>query len=173
MSEAIDILVCVDADSIVNRYNLSKNYNNPTRLDKNSKYLYYITGNGNVYAPGNNATAWTDVKTDTGSIIRWRPTSLTQQFEYTVLLYNMEGTAISKGLIDSPFMYSGDITIPYLASDNEETISTTYKPDNVRQYYHQTTAEKSGKGSCIWSMMIYKRETFKGYISHEFPIEIK
>ncbi|WP_434526704.1 AidA/PixA family protein [Photorhabdus asymbiotica] len=172
MSEGIDIMVCVDASAIVQRYNLSKRPDLPTKLDKNNKYLYYITGNGNIYAPGNNATAWTAVKVDSGAVIRWRPSSLSQQFEYTVLLYEMKGDAISKGIIDSPSMYSGDITIPYLAFDNEETISTIYKKDDVRQYYHQSTAENKGKGSCNWSMMIYRRESLMGYISHEFSIEI-
>ncbi|TNH44158.1 AidA/PixA family protein [Photorhabdus luminescens] len=180
--QVVDILICVDAEAIVSRHDLSKSQTLGTAKAVSNDYFYYITSTGNLYAPKNNAKGELEITVNVGDVIRWRPMSLTQQFEYTVLLCQMTGTAIGGGgvtLISLPELDYGDISIPYLAKDDNNNISSVvYKRDGensgglITRYYHHSTAQKEGYGQYTWYMKIYRKRQLIGYVCHDPFIKV-
>ncbi|OWO86965.1 hypothetical protein B5C26_00840 [Photorhabdus luminescens] len=175
--QAVDILICVDVEAILSNYDLSKSKTLGTAKSVHNKYFYYITSNGNLYTPKNNAKGELEVTVNVADDIRWRPMSLTQQFEYTILLCHMRLQADDGGdvsLITLPQLDYGDISIPYLAKDDNNNISSVvYKRDGenngglITRYYHQSTAQRAGHGSYVWYMKIYRKKQLLGYIGHD------
>ncbi|MFD0709097.1 hypothetical protein C6H64_20495 [Photorhabdus luminescens] len=175
--QVVDILICVDAEAIVSHYDLSKSQTLETAKVVSNNYFYYITSTGNLYTPKNNAQGELEITVNVADDIRWRPMSLTQQFEYTVLLCHMKGTAISGNdvtLITLPKLDYGDISIPYLAkADNNNINSVVYKRDGeshgglITRYYHQSTAQREGFGQYTWYMKIYRKRQLIGYVCHD------
>ncbi|MCC8460324.1 AidA/PixA family protein [Photorhabdus aegyptia] len=175
--QVIDILICVDVEAILSNYDLSKSKTLGTAKSVHNKYFYYVTSNGNLYTPKNNAKGELEVTVNVADVIRWRPMSLTQQFEYTILLCHMrlqvnDGNNVS--LISLPELEYGDISIPYLAkADNNDVNNVVYKRDGensgglITRYYHQSTAQRAGRGSYVWYMKIYRKKQLIGYIGHD------
>ncbi|MCA6222602.1 AidA/PixA family protein [Photorhabdus antumapuensis] len=171
-TKTVDILVCVDAESIVDQKLYSTDDKNPGFVP--DQYFYYIASNGNIYAPGNNATGWQEIIVSNGDNIRWRPLSLTLQSEYTVLLYEMTGSALTQEkdgirIITDPQLYYGDIIIPYLSEYNNSAKDAKYESENIKEYYHQITTQASTKTRTpyTWRMSIYEKGNLKGYIYHD------
>ncbi|NHB97558.1 AidA/PixA family protein [Photorhabdus stackebrandtii] len=177
MSDIVDILVCVDAESIVNNYHLSQD---PTQID--NKYVYYIVrsniDNTYLYAPEDNATGEMKLTVNVDDTIRWRPISLTQQMKYSVLLYKMDGGEVgdpknSSAHITYPQLITSSILVPYMTDEN------TYDGHSVTSYYHQSDAFKatseqfSKSDNYIWHMSIYKGSNLVGYIWHDPFIIVK
>ncbi|TNH44156.1 AidA/PixA family protein [Photorhabdus luminescens] len=175
--QVIDILICVDVEAILSNYDLSKSKTLGTAKSVHNKYFYYVTSNGNLYTPKNNAKGELEVTVNVADVIRWRPMSLTQQFEYTILLCYMrlqvnDGNGVS--LITLPKLDYGDISIPYLAKDDNNNISSVvYKRDGedngglITRYYHESIAQREGRGSYVWYMKIYRKKQLIGYIGHD------
>ncbi|MBS9439094.1 hypothetical protein EAE91_18720 [Photorhabdus noenieputensis] len=175
--QVIDILICVDVEAILSNYDLSKSKTLGTAKSVHNKYFYYVTSTGNLYTPKNNAKGELEVTVNVADVIRWRPMSLTQQFEYTILLCYMrlqvnDGNGVS--LITLPQLDFGDISIPYLAKDDNNNISSVvYKRDGedngglITRYYHESIAQRAGRGSYVWYMKIYRKKQLIGYIGHD------
>ncbi|PQQ22521.1 AidA/PixA family protein [Photorhabdus hindustanensis] len=174
--QAVDILICVDVEAILRDYDLSKSKTLGTAKSVHNKYFYYVTSTGNLYTPKNNAKGELEVVVNVADDIRWRPMSLTQQFEYTVLLCYMRLQADDGGdvsLITLPQLDYGDISIPYLAKTDNNINNVVYKRDGenngglITRYYHQSTAQRAGRGSYVWYMKIYRKKQLIGYIGHD------
>ncbi|PQQ42091.1 hypothetical protein C6H65_05555 [Photorhabdus luminescens] len=179
--QVVDILICVDAEAIVSHYDLSKSQTLETAKVVSNNYFYYITSTGNLYAPKNNAQGELEITVNVADDIRWRPMSLTQQFEFTVLLCHMTGSAIDGNdvtLITLPQLDYGDISIPYLAKDNNTISSVVYKRDGesngglITRYYHQSTAQREGYGQYTWYIKIYRKRQLIGYVCHDPFIKV-
>ncbi|MCA6222050.1 AidA/PixA family protein [Photorhabdus antumapuensis] len=175
--QSVDILICVDVEAIISNYDLSKSKTLGTAKSVHNKYFYYITSTGNLYTPKNNAQGELEVTVNVADDIRWRPMSLTQQFEYTVLLCKMRLQSADNSdvsLITLPQLDYGDISIPYLAKDDNNNVdNVVYKRDGenngglITRYYHQSTAQRAGRGSYVWYMKIYRKKQLIGYIGHD------
>lgn len=88
-SKSIDILICIDVQSILNKFDsLSQDYKKPTKIDDN--LLYYITTENQVYSPEKNATNSLKVTGKVGDVVRWQSSSISAQFNHKVFLYRME-----------------------------------------------------------------------------------
>ncbi|WP_445495951.1 AidA/PixA family protein [Photorhabdus sp. SF281] len=167
----VDILVCVDAESIVNNYHLSPDHS----IQVDNKYMYYIVrskAKGTYYAPTDNATGEMIITVNSGDSIRWRPISLTQQYYYAVLLQTMSGGEVSVN-ISQPELFISPINVPYTDSDD---------PNNchmVTSYYHQSEAIAPTKDTFdrsenyLWNMSIYQGANLIGYIDHDPFIIVK
>ncbi|MCA6222600.1 AidA/PixA family protein [Photorhabdus antumapuensis] len=166
MNNTVDILICVDTRSIIEKYpSLSQNPENPTLI--NDELFYYIVSIDNLYIPGNNATGKMEIKAYVGDNIRWRSVSLTQQFEYTTILYEMTGTVINE-TITIPKLYQSEINSGYI-SNNSDRLDIEH--ELIKRYYFQSIAIRSGGGKCSWIIAIYQQKELKGYVQHT-PLEI-
>ncbi|MBS9440327.1 hypothetical protein EAE89_00805 [Photorhabdus heterorhabditis] len=166
MSNIVDILVCVDARSIIKKYpSLSQDPENPTLI--NDELFYYITNFSNIYIPENNTNGKMEIKAYIGDNIRWRAISLSQQFEYAAILYKMTGTIINK-IITNPKLDQSEINSSYIVNNSDRL---DIEKELKKKSFFQSVAIGSGGGKYSWLMAIYQQKELKGYIKHP-PLEI-
>lgn len=109
MSEVIDVLIEMDLESMPE---LSQDKANPTNGLNNFIFLRVKDANGVTGQGG----AELRIKGEVGDNVRWRSTSLSGNFEKSVVLYNFASQSSQGGEISTPTLHGG--------VKNERTLTT-------------------------------------------------
>ncbi|MCA6222051.1 AidA/PixA family protein [Photorhabdus antumapuensis] len=176
-SKSIDILICIDVQSILNKFDrLSQDYKKPTKIDDN--LLYYITTENQAYAPEKNATNSLKVTGKVGDIVRWQSSSISAQFNHKVFLYRMEKESTDDYISQPMTVYTlTKVVVPKLQKaliPHEEDIiewsqallpGFSYEKKHI--YYQKSTLRRPGIVQYAWYLSIYDHSNkLVGYCYH-------
>lgn len=156
MSEFINVLIAIDAETILGTFGRNTDPNNPRSISGNSK-LIYMTARQNQLgsAPGSELT----INACPMDIIRWRETTLSLNSEYTGMLYRFNSLA-GEGLISRPTPRVVTRSEP-LPNDQDPLHPSTQR---INSYYWECEVLKTGTVTYNFSFMILNRKGEKlGY----------
>jgi hypothetical protein len=162
--EVIDILVVVDAETIMAKYDPGS-VDAPTSV---SGGLIYMVVNASDAVSGQ-AGAELKIKAQTEDIIRWRETTLSLNGENAAILYKFVPSDPKQKLIREPRPDLVELKTP-LPNEDAPT-----KPDTqtIKDYFWQTTVERAGDLTYHFYFMIVHRDgTIKGYYKWDPYIHI-
>lgn len=154
--EIIDVLVAVDAETIINKFGKNTDPNNPTQIT-DPKLIFMITKSAD--AVSGNAGNELKIAAKTLDVIRWRETSLSLNAVYSALLYKFVATS-GGNLISPPF--------PLLAKDQtplpDPSNPTVPKTQTIETYFWNCTVLEPGEVTYHFSFMIVDRSgNIQGY----------
>lgn len=164
MSDArIEILVAIDAETLIDEGHLSQKHDAPTSIDS-AKTVYMIVKNDEAISgqAGNELK----VAARTNDLIQWRETSLSLNSEYAVLFYQFRSG--QKDLISTPQLSIVSSNFPYPNPDNhlepmKQTIqghvwfSLVEEPGDVTYHFDFMIVDRDNKilGYCTWDPFIH------------------
>ncbi|MBI9050756.1 MAG: inclusion body family protein [Anaerolineaceae bacterium] len=147
--EIIDVLVAVDADTIVSKYGTNTDPNSPVQIT-DPTLIFMITKqadavNGNA---GNELT----IGAKTLDTIRWRETTLSLNAAYFALLYKFEAGA-GGNLISPPIPLEADVETPLPDPANP----TVPKKQTIKSFFWNSTVLEPGSVTYHFNFMILDR----------------
>ena len=153
MSDNIDILIAIDTDDLPQ---LSQDINNPTSGLNNFVYMIVKDSSAVSDQDGPELT----ISANIGDNVRWRAESLSNNFEYSVMLYNFQATQDSETLLSTPTLVGGvKNDHPYTINEimgiqgplpiSGTNISTPYS-------FMQSTVEATGNVTYQWMFQVNK-----------------
>lgn len=152
----IDVMIVIDADTIVSDLGTNTDPNNPVQVTTADR-IFMITKQDE--AVSGQAGTELNVKANTMDVIRWRATSLTLNAAYDVILYKYVATG-GGNLISPPTPLEADVTTP-LPNPADPTKPTT---QTIKNYFWQTTVEAAGSVTYHFQFIILDREgNIQGY----------
>ncbi|OCA53630.1 AidA/PixA family protein [Photorhabdus namnaonensis] len=177
----IDILICIDVQSILNKLNrnklsLSQDYKKPTKID--DSFFYYITTESQEYSPEKNSTNSLKVTGKVGDIVRWQSSSISAQFNHKVFLYRVEKKDANDCVSQPMTVYTlTNVVVPKLKKaltpQEENSIELPQAPlaDFIHEkrhiYYQKSTLRKPGIVQYAWYISIYDNlNKLVGYCYH-------
>lgn len=87
-SKIVNVMVVIDADSVVKDFpNRSQNVDSPTAIN-NTKYFYMVACADNTLSGA--GTGSLHIKANVGDIIRWNGISETANFDSSILIYTLK-----------------------------------------------------------------------------------
>lgn len=87
-SKIVNVMVVIDADSVVKDFpNRSQNADSPTAIN-NTKYFYMVACADNTLSGA--GTGSLHIKANVGDIIRWSGISETANFDSSILIYTLK-----------------------------------------------------------------------------------
>lgn len=144
--EIIDVLVVVDADTIISEYGTNTDANNPVQIT-DSSLIFMVTKQAD--AVSGNAGNELKIGAKTLDTIRWRETSLSLNAAYSALLYKF--VAASGGdLISSPMPLLVEVKTPLPDSANPTSIKTQI----IESYFWNSTVLEAGSVTYHFNFMI-------------------
>lgn len=147
--EIIDVLVAVDADTIVLKFGTNTDPNSPVQVT-DASLIFMITKQSDAVSgdAGNELT----IGAKTLDTIRWRETTLSLNAAYSALLYKFE--AVSGGnLISPPIPLEADVKTPLPDPANP----TTPKIQTIKSYFWSSTVLAPGSVTYHFNFMIVDR----------------
>jgi hypothetical protein len=145
MSDFIDVLIAIDAETIIKNYGKNTDPDSPTKISDSDKLIYMTTRQDHIIgSPGSELT----IKASPNDIIRWRETTASLNSEYATLLYKFKATAGSD-LIDTPQPEATTVAEPVV---NGDPLNPTIQ--DVNTFYWQCTVKKRGSVTYHFSFMI-------------------
>ncbi|MBS9425530.1 hypothetical protein C6H64_20480 [Photorhabdus luminescens] len=176
-SKSIDILICIDVQSILNKFDsLSQDYKKPTKIDDN--LLYYITTENQAYTPEKNATNSLKVTGKVGDVVRWQSSSISAQFNHKVFLYRIEKKDANDCISQPMTVYTlTNVVVPKLKKalmpPKEDIIELPQAPlsdfiyEKRHIYYQKATLRRPGITQYAWYISIYDDSNkLVGYCYH-------
>ncbi|MGC7100221.1 inclusion body family protein [Amycolatopsis lurida] len=156
MSEFINVLIVIDAETIIANFGKNNDSNNPKFIPDSSSLIYMTTRQNQIGStPGSELT----INASPTDIIRWRETTLSLNSEYTSILYKFHASS-GQDLIDTPVAKSATLTEP-LPNSKDPLNPTTQK---INSYYWECEVAKTGSVTYNFSFMILNRSGQKqGY----------
>ncbi|MDE9553597.1 AidA/PixA family protein [Xenorhabdus bovienii] len=154
MSDIIDILVVVDAQSIMKFITDSKikndmNVNNPISLGGGTGYLYMLTQPNNEHYLSGQGTSALNIKAKNNDIIRWRGVTLSKDSDYSAALLDLHpGGATTQTeanmYFNLPTVNPIHSYVPVLKSDNPISNPKPLEVDlqEAVSYYWETSVKK-------------------------------
>lgn len=147
MSTTTDILIAIDAQTLVEQNKLSQNQGAPT--SGLNDYVYMITKAG--AALSGNGGAELNISANIGDNIRWRCESASANFEYSVMFYNfnksqgadlLSDMQVIGGVNSEGHVYSRDETI---AKQDKSGGYWVGQQEECPYYFYQATCEDTGQ----------------------------
>ncbi|MEW1847670.1 inclusion body family protein [Nonomuraea angiospora] len=156
MSEFINVLIAIDAETILERFGKNTDPDRPTSIPDSSNLIYMTTRQNQLGStPGSELT----VNASPMDIIRWRETTLSLNSEYTGILYRFN-TLAGKDLISAPAPRSVVLSEPQ-PNGQDPLNPTTQK---ISSYYWECEVLDTGTVTYNFSFMILNRKGEKqGY----------
>jgi hypothetical protein len=146
MSDFINVLIVIDAETIIERYGKNSDPDRPTLIPDSSNLIYMTARQDHIIgSPGSELT----VKASPDDIIRWRETTLSLNSRYTSILYRFDASS-GADLIDPPEAKSVVVNEP-LPNSHHPLNPTTQK---VNSFYWQCTVLEPGSVTYHFSFMI-------------------
>ncbi len=178
-SEIIDILVAIDAETIMANYpNGGGTEAKPTLLDAN-KYFYMVVKTASVVS--GNAGGELDVSANIGDVIRWREVSLSVNFEYGVAFAGFRASSGGANIQLPPSLIGGvsGQTVYQVKTPMPKQTSPPNSPPwgdvdkDAPYHFWQSTAMAAGKVTYQWVFQIFDQAgTSKGYFGWDPFISI-
>jgi hypothetical protein len=165
MSEYIDVLITIDAKTIVDKYGKNSNSNSPTGIDR---ALIHLDARQSqvVSAPG---TVDLAVAASPGDTIRWRETTLSMNTDYTGILYGF--TLQSGGQLISPprpLLFPLSEPLPNMQDPLNPTMQ------KIQSYVWQSDIMSPGRVTYTFRFMILNQKGVKlGYYTWDPVIVIQ
>ena len=154
--EIIDVLVAIDAETIVNNFGTNNDPNKPTQIT-NPKLIFMITKQAD--AMSGNAGNELQIAARTMDTIRWRETSLSLDAAYTGILYKFVN-ASGNALISPPVPLEADVTTPLPDPSNP----TKPKTQSIKNYFWNCTVLEPGDVTYHFNFMVVDRDNnVQGY----------
>lgn len=165
MSNIINVLIAVDAETILERFGKNTDPNRPTAIT-NSNLIYMTTRQNQLgSSPGSELT----INASPGDVIRWRETTLSENSEYTGILYRFN--ALSGGDLISqpqPLLMTRSEPLP----NAKDPLNPTTQ--NIKSYFWNCTVLETGSVTYNFSFMILNAKGEKqGYYYWDPFIHIK
>ncbi|MER6002857.1 inclusion body family protein [Nonomuraea angiospora] len=156
MSEFINVLIAIDAETILGRFGKNTDPNGPTSIPDSSNLIYMTTRQNQLGgAPGSELT----INAAPMDIIRWRETTLSLNSEYTGILYRFN-TLAGQDLISTPVPRSVMLSEPQ-PNSQDPLNPTTQK---INSYYWECEVLDTGTVTYNFSFMILNHKGEKqGY----------
>ncbi|MEU4766467.1 inclusion body family protein [Actinosynnema sp. NPDC023794] len=146
MADFINVLIVIDAETIIERYGKNSDPDRPTLIPDSSSLIYMTTRQDHIIgSPGSELT----VKASPDDIIRWRETTLSLNSRYTSVLYKFDASS-GANLIDTPEAKSVVVSEP-LPNSHDPLHPTTQK---INSFYWQCTVLETGSVTYHFSFMI-------------------
>ncbi|WP_434526702.1 AidA/PixA family protein [Photorhabdus asymbiotica] len=146
---------------------------NPYRLNS-GVYIISYTPTLGVHA---SCSSGEHIKVPVGSNIRWRATTISDNFNYTVVLYKFYKLHSSGDDIISPpsriWSHTSSKIIPALLSGvnaNEDSPKLEFTETN--DHFFQATALTKGKEQYTWAFCVYDGEDLQGYFKYDPYIKV-
>ena len=90
MSDFINVLIVIDAETIIENYGKNSDPDRPTAIPDSSDLIYMTARQDHIVgSPGSELT----VKASPDDIIRWRETTLSLNSKYTSVLYKFDASS--------------------------------------------------------------------------------
>ncbi|MFD8530506.1 inclusion body family protein [Streptosporangium canum] len=156
MSEFINVLIAIDAETILGKYGKNTDPNSPASIPDSSSLIYMTTRQNQLGStPGSELT----INASPMDIIRWRETTLSLNSEYTSVLYRFNALS-GQGLISTPVPRSVVLNEPQ-PSSQDPLNPTTQK---INSYYWESEVLDTGTVTYNFSFMILNHKGEKqGY----------
>ncbi|WP_347900701.1 AidA/PixA family protein [Pseudomonas purpurea] len=165
MSHFKDVLIAIDTDTILRHFNhdISQDHNYPTRIaPRFAEDVIHMVSNSKDTS--NQGSANITSTLELGDVIRWRATTLSKDFENSVILYNYSQLYSDGGEI-SPVRIISIQGAPMPVINKQSPWATPIKQE-VNTYLWAATAENRGHITYTWSFMIVdKHNQVVGYCS--------
>ncbi|MEO0731416.1 MAG: inclusion body family protein [Bacteroidota bacterium] len=145
----IDVLISIDADTILSKYGKGTDPANPRQITDKS-LIYMITRQDDQVS--GNAGAELNVKAETLDTIRWRETSLTLNAAYSAILYKFVATA-GGNLISPPVPLIVEVDEPL--PDPNDLLHP--KSQTVKNYFWNCNVLQAGSVTYHFNFMIVDR----------------
>lgn len=149
MDQIIDVLIAIDAATIVSKFGTSKDPKNPVQVTDPS-LIYMITKQSDIVS--GNAGNELNLQADTEDVIRWRETSLSLNGDYVGILYAFQETA-GANLISPPVPLEAKVKVP-LPNPADPLHPGTQEVEN---YFWESTVLNPGNVTYHFSFMIVDR----------------
>lgn len=150
-SKIIDVLIVLDAETIVARYGLSTDPQNPLQVT-DANLIYMITNQAN--AVSGNAGNELNLAARTMDVIRWRETTLSLNADYQGILYKFVATA-GDDLISPPVPLLAKVNTP-LPNPADPTHPNTQL---IEDYFWSSTVLQPGDVTYHFSFMVVDRDS--------------
>ncbi len=147
--EIIDVLIAVDADTIISKYGTNTDADNPVQITDTS-LIFMITKQADAIS--GNAGNELKIGAKTLDTIRWRETSLTLNAAYSTLLYKFVAAA-GGDLISAPIPLLAEVQTPLPDPANP----TSPQTQTIESYFWNSTVLKPGNVTYHFNFMILDR----------------
>lgn len=166
MMQIIDVLVVIDAETIINKFGKNTDSNNPVQVTDPNLIFMVTKRTDAVSGNGGNELKIASKRLDT--TIRWKETSLSLISTYSALLYKFTATSGSN-LISPPVSLLVTAQTPLSDPSNP----AVPKIQTSKTYFWNCNVLKSGKVTYHFNFMILDRSgKVQGYYWWDFYIEI-
>jgi nematocidal protein AidA len=153
--QIIDVLVVVDAETIIESYGKNTDPSNPTQVT--AGLIYMITKQADVVS--GNAGNELNFKARTLDVIRWRETTLSLSAAYDAILYGFVAAA-GGDLISPPLPLLADVRTP-LPNPADPTHPGA---QTIKSYFWTSTVLAAGSVTYHFNFMIVDRDgVVQGY----------
>ncbi|WP_456442558.1 inclusion body family protein [Psychroserpens sp.] len=154
--EIIDVLIAIDAETILQTYGTNNTPNAPVQVTA-TNLIYMITKQKDALS--GNAGNELQIAAQTMDVIRWRETSLSMDAAYTGILYEFEATA-GGDLISPPIPLVAEVQVP-LPDPSNPTVPKTQK---IESYFWNSTVLKPGDVTYHFKFIVCDRTgAIQGY----------
>lgn len=162
--QIIDILMAVDADTIVSRYGAGTAAT-PASIDESMIYLI-VRGDQGMFGQG---TGELKVAARTLDTLRWRETSLTLNATYSAILYLYQVKGGQTDILSTPEPVVAEVNTP-LPNPGDLLHPST---QTVNNYFWTAQAVAPGEVTYTFSFMIVDRDNVvQGYYSWDPFIQV-
>lgn len=162
--QIIDILMAVDADSIVSSYPPGTS-SRPTSIDETMIYLIVRQENG-VFGEGTGELKVTARTLDT---LRWRETSLSANATFSAILYQYEPVGGKTDILSDPMPIVAEVKTP-LPDPGDLLHPTT---QTINSYFWSAQAIAEGEITYAFNFMIIDRDNLvQGYYTWDPFIQV-
>ncbi|MBC8954212.1 AidA/PixA family protein [Xenorhabdus sp. PB62.4] len=178
MADVIDVLVVVDAQSIMkyitdNKMKNEMDVNKPILLGNKSEYIHMLTPPNKEHYMSGQGTSELWIKVNIGDVVRWRGVTLSKDSEYSAALLKLKSVGgTPQNYFATPKVQPIHSYVPVLKSDN-----AILNPDplevNFQEtigYYWETSIKnmpipgKSITQNYTFTVGIYKNGNPKAYV---------
>ncbi|CCW32634.1 inclusion body family protein [Xenorhabdus nematophila] len=174
MSNVIDILVIIDAQSIMRDFNIiNSSPDAPTVIPGSDKYIYMLTRP--EYVKQGQGSSHLYINAKNGDVIRWRGVSLSKDSEYSAALLNLHSVLSNDAstFFAAPVVKPLHSYIPVLKSDNPvvnpDLLDVDIQP-TVNYYWETSVKQMPPPGGAVtehytFKVGIYDNGVLKGYVT--------
>ncbi|PTL80270.1 inclusion body family protein [Vitiosangium sp. GDMCC 1.1324] len=147
----IDILVVIDAESVMQQFTPSSDAGKPTSIGSNPNLIYMFVKWDEVIS--GDASSGLSVSVSPNNIIRWRGTSLALNTHYSVVLTACEFTQ-GQNLISSPAPITPSVSVPLPQLNGNVVVTNPLPLQNIQDFYFQSVALDTGKVTYTFSFAV-------------------
>jgi hypothetical protein len=146
MDDVIDVLIAIDAESIIKKYGTNTDSDMPTYISSDNELIYMTTRKDHIDgSPGSELK----IKASPGDVIRWRETTMSLNAHFTSILYKFDASS-GASLIKKPEPVTVNANEPLPNAENPLKPGT----QKISVFFWECTVLQSGSVTYHFSFMI-------------------